>query len=160
MQPFTFVLWRCSIENVHVFKWKDTVSLRKNIYALLMETWNINCETWEFLQLCTLWNMTKCSSLVDWIRIASRHIELLSYIRMCLLNLIMKDWCKVFPFLNVYQNFFLFQKSSECWMCVSLQECNKLIKAPAKSILLTGKNKKKKAGISFFWIFVLQLSTS
>lgn len=37
--------------------------------------------------------------------------------------------------------FFLFQKSSECWMCVSLQECNKLIKTPAKSILLTEKKK-------------------
>lgn len=60
----------------------------------------------------------------------------------------MKHWCKVFPFLNVYQNFFLFQKSSECWMFVSLQECNKLIKTPAKSVLLT--EKKKKAGISFF----------
>lgn len=120
-----------------------------------METWNINCETREFLLLCTLRNMTKCSSLVDWIRIASRHyIELLSYIRMCLLNLVMKDWCKVFPFLNVYQIFFfLFQKSSECWMCVSLQECNKLIKAPAKSILLTGKNNNnnKKSWNFFFF---------
>lgn len=79
---------------------------------------------------------------------------------MYLLNLIMKYWCKVFPFLNVYQNFFLFQKSCECWMYVILQECNKLIKTTAKSILLTEKKKKKKQLEFLFWIFVLQHSTS
>lgn len=38
-------------------------------------------------------------------------------------------------------------------MCVSLQECNKLIKAPAKSILLTGKNNNnnKKSWNFFFF---------
>lgn len=120
---------------------------KNSIYVLLIETLDLNHETWEFLQLRTIWNLTKCSSLTDWIRIASCHyIELFLRIRMCWLKLIMKYWCKVFPFLNVYQNFVLFQKGSECSMCVSLQECNKLIKTPAKSILLT----EKKAGISFF----------
>lgn len=41
-------------------------------------------------------------------------------------------------------------------MCVSLQECNKLIKAPAKSVLLTGEEKKKKKLeflFSFFFLF-------